>query len=103
MMNRNELTYRVKESIKSIDSKARVILFGSKARGDSRSSSDWDFLVLTSKNPNEAYKRAIRDKLLDTELDAGEVISTIIFSQREWPDYQVTPLYKNIIKDGVEL
>jgi predicted nucleotidyltransferase len=102
-MNRNELTYRVKESVKSLDPKAKVILFGSKARGDSRITSDWDFLILASTNPSENYKRAIRDKLLDTELEAGEVISTIIFSQGKWNDYQVTPFYKNIIKDGIEL
>jgi predicted nucleotidyltransferase len=102
-MNRNELIYRVKESVKSLDPKAKVILFGSKARGDSRTASDWDFLILSSTNPSEKYKKAIRDKLLDTELEAGEVISTIIFSKRKWDDYQITPLYKNIIKDGIEL
>ena len=102
-MNRNELTYRVKESVKSLDPKAKVILFGSKARGDSRTTSDWDFLILASTNPSEKCKKDIRDKLLDTELEAGEVISTIIFSQRKWNDYQITPLYKNIIKDGIEL
>jgi predicted nucleotidyltransferase len=102
-MNRNELTYRVKESVRSLDPEAKVILFGSKARGDSRTTSDWDFLILASTNPSEKYKKAIRDKLLDTELEAGEVISTIIFSKRKWNDYQITPLYKNIIKDGIEL
>ena len=102
-MNQNELTSRVKESIKSIDPKAKVILFGSKARGDSSITSDWDFLILTTKNPTEKYKRTIREKLLDTELDAGEVISTIIYSMNRWDDYQITPLYQNITKDGIEL
>ena len=102
-MNRKELTYKVKDSIKSIDPNARVILFGSKARGDSKVSSDWDFLILTSKQADEYIKRQIRDRVLDTELEAEEVISTIIFSQEKWSDYQITPLYKNILKDGVEL
>jgi uncharacterized protein len=102
-MNRNELTYKVKESIKSIDPNARVILFGSHARGDNKSSSDWDFLILTSQQVNESLKRQIRDRLIDTELEAEEVISTLIFSQDKWDDYQITPLFKNISKDGVEL
>jgi predicted nucleotidyltransferase len=102
-MNRNEITYRVKETVKSLDPMAKVILFGSNARGDSRTSSDWDFLILTSSNPTEQYKKAIRDKLIDTELEAGEVISTIIFSHNKWKDYSITPLYKNIIKNGIEL
>lgn len=103
VMNRIEITYRVKETVKSLDPKAKVILFGSKARGDSNTSSDWDFLILTSTSSSEQYKKIIRDKLIDTELEAGEVISTIIFSQKKWKDYQITPLYKNIVKDGIEI
>jgi predicted nucleotidyltransferase len=102
-MNRHELTYKVKESIKSIDPDARVILFGSRARGDNKRNSDWDFLILTSHLVDEPMKRQIRDRLIDTELEAEEVISTLIFSQDKWSDYQITPLYKNISKDGVEL
>lgn len=102
-MTRNELTYRVKESVKSIDPHAIVILFGSRARGDNDRTSDWDFLILTSKYVDEKAKRTIRDRLIDTELDAEEVINTIIFSQDKWKEYRITPLYQNIIKDGVEL
>jgi predicted nucleotidyltransferase len=102
-MNRYELTYKVKESIKSIDPDARIILFGSRARGDNKRNSDWDFLILTSHLVDEPMKRQIRDRLIDTELEAEEVISTLIFSQDKWSDYQITPLYKNISKDGVEL
>lgn len=102
-MNRNELTYKVKQSIKSLDPNARIILFGSRARGDNKSSSDWDFLVLTSHQVDESMKRQMRDRLIDTELEAEEVISTLIFSQDNWSDYQITPLFKNISKDGVEL
>ena len=102
-MNQNELTYKVKQSVRSIDPDARVILFGSRARGDSKSFSDWDFLILTKKQVDEKMKRQIRDKLIDTEIEAEEVISTLIFSQDMWNNYRITPLYINISKDGVEL
>jgi uncharacterized protein len=102
-MNRNELTYKVKESVKSIDPNARVILYGSRARGDNKITSDWDFLILTSHQVDEPIKKQIRDRLIDTELEAEEVISSLIFSQEKWTDYQITPLYKNISKDGVEI
>jgi predicted nucleotidyltransferase len=102
-MNRNEITYKVKESVRSIDPKARVILFGSRARGDNKPTSDWDFLILTSLQANEKMKRKIRTSLIDAELEAGEVISTIIFSQDRWQEYLVTPLYKNVLKEGLEL
>lgn len=102
-MNREELTYKVKHTIKSVDPGAHIILFGSRARGDNDRSSDWDFLVLTSCNADESIKKQIRDQLIDTELEAEEVISTLIFSQDKWSDYMITPLYKNIAKEGVEI
>ncbi len=98
-----DLRHKVKETVKAIDPEARVILFGSRARGDSRPSSDWDFLILTSCQTNKHTKQLIRDRLLDTELEAEQVISSLIFSQEKWHDYQITPLYKNISRDGVEL
>ncbi len=36
----------VKQEVTKIDPKAEIILFGSRARGDFRMDSDWDFLVL---------------------------------------------------------
>jgi len=102
-MTANELKTRVKLSVKSIDPEARIILFGSRARGDSKKYSDWDFLILTSLKPDSKFKMQIHNKLLDTELEAEEVISSLIYSHEKWKDYQITPLYKNISKDGIEL
>ena len=103
IVNQRELISKVKDSIRSIDPSARVILFGSRARGDGYPSSDWDFLILVSKEATERFKRQIRDGLIDTELEAGQVISTVIYSQDQWPNYRVTPLYQNIAEEGVEV
>jgi uncharacterized protein len=102
-MNRQELIDRVKMTVKSVDSKARVILFGSRARGDDNKISDWDFLILLSKEPDEKIKKQIRDKLIDIELEAEQVISTITYSQDQWPDFKITPLYKNVFREGIEV
>lgn len=55
-MTKEWITYQVKESVRRIDPKAKVILFGSKARGDSKKDSDWDFLILTSQKVDEELK-----------------------------------------------
>jgi predicted nucleotidyltransferase len=102
-MKPQELAHKVKESIQKLDPQVRVILFGSRARGDAKANSDWDFLIISSLQVNEKIKRQIRTSLIDTELDAEEVISTLIYSQDEWNNYQLTPLYKNIAKEGVEI
>ena len=102
-MERRELINRVKKAVRSVDPKARVILFGSRARGDNSKISDWDFLILISMQADENIKRQIRDRLIDIELDAEQVISTIIYSQDQWSDYKVTPLYKNVYREGLEV
>ncbi len=39
----------VKQEVIKIDPKAEVFLFGSRARGDFRKDSDWDFLILLNR------------------------------------------------------
>ncbi len=102
-MTREWITYQVKESVRKIDPKAKVILYGSKARGDAKKDSDWDFLILTSQRVNEKLKRTIRENLIDTELEAEEVISTIIYSRKSWLNYKNTPLFENISSEGIEI
>jgi len=102
-MNRKELISSVKATVRSVDPLARVILFGSRARGDNNKFSDWDFLILVSQEANERVKSQIRDSLIDTELEAEQVISTVIYSQDQWPNYQITPLFQNIAKEGLEV
>ena len=102
-MNRKELISSVKATVRSVDPLARVILFGSRARGDNNKFSDWDFLILVSQEANGRVKSQIRDSLIDTELEAEQVISTVIYSQDQWPNYQITPLFQNIAKEGLEV
>ncbi len=102
-MTHQEIIFKVKETIKKHDPRARIILFGSRARGNFNTGSDWDFLILTSFQIDEKLKKQIRTSLIDTELDAEEVISTLIYSQNQWKDYKLTQLYKNITNEGVEV
>ena len=45
-----------------------------------------------------------REELFDIELEIEEPISTFVYSKSEWESkFVVTPLYKNIKKDGILL
>ena len=90
----------VKQEVIKIDPKAEVILFGSRARGDFRKDSDWDFLVLLNQPLTKDLKELILDKLYDLELRTDSVISTIIHTKSEWEDRAVTPIYQIIKKEG---
>jgi predicted nucleotidyltransferase len=101
----SELIGRIKRAINAIEPGAEVILYGSRARGDSQEYSDWDFLVLVDGEVD--YKRAhqIRHQLHEIEWDTGEVLCAIVRNRRDWenPLNRVTSLAKNIRLEGVIL
>jgi uncharacterized protein len=94
----------VKEYIHSIDLTAKVLLYGSRARGDERADSDWDILILIDSEASVEKEMIFRHKLYDLELETGESFSTYVFNKREWKSkFWMTPLYKNIIKEGIQI
>ena len=88
------------QEVTKIDPKAEVILFGSRARGDFRKDSDWDFLVLLNQPLTKDLKELILEKLYDLELRTDSVISKIIHTKSDWEDRAVTPIYQIIKKEG---
>ena len=100
----NYIAKRIRDSISLIDSKAPIIVFGSRARGDARRESDWDILILTDNPVSIEIERTFRNKLFDLEIETGEVFSTFVYQKKDWDTrHKVTPLYKNIKKEGVRL
>ncbi|MBD2754827.1 nucleotidyltransferase domain-containing protein [Spirosoma validum] len=93
----------VKRYVHEIDPQAEVWLFGSRARGDARDDSDWDFLVLTEQSVNRVFKYKVWDHLNDLELLAERVMSTRVQNKTDWEDVEVTDLYQNIKDDGRRL
>ncbi len=90
--------------ISSIDSKAEVILYGSRARGDERDDSDWDILILTDYPVNLQIEREFRNKLYDLELETGESFSVFTYSRDDWQTKQrITPFYQNVSREGILL
>ena len=96
---------RIKQIIYDSDPKAEAFLFGSRARGDNRSDSDWDILILIdNKKVTNEIEDKFRDKLYDIELESGQIISTFIYPKEFWENHlQYSPLYKNVNKEGVRL
>ncbi|MBL7103061.1 MAG: nucleotidyltransferase domain-containing protein [Bacteroidales bacterium] len=97
---------QIKDTVTKTDPSAKIYLFGSRARGDAREDSDWDFLILDrhSKIPLE-IQRKYRYPLYEIEWETGQVISTVIVSESKWEDpvFQVTPFFENIKKEGIIL
>ncbi len=98
------ITGRILNEIKSIDPTVKVILFGSRARGDAKRDSDWDILILTKDTVTTEIERVFRYKLFDLELETGEVFSTFVYNTDTWnKKHKLTPFYKSIKQEGVLL
>lgn len=82
---------------------AKIILYGSRARGDARPDSDWDFLVLTPVEPSRETVRAIRSRVFQAQLSVGAVVCLVIRSIAAWesPLARASPFHRNVRQEGV--
>jgi predicted nucleotidyltransferase len=95
----------VKEAVVEVEPTAEVILYGSRARGDSNAESDWDFLVLVDGSVEDERVDRIRHRLYEIEWESGEVLSSIVRCREQWnsPPLSITPFHQNVEVEGVAL
>lgn len=83
---------------------ATAKLYGSQARGDAGSDSDWDVLIILDK-----------DTLLPVDFDTitypltklgwelGAEINPIMYTKKEWEACRITPFYHNVEQEAISL
>ena len=83
------------------DRLTQMVLYGSQARGDARSDSDIDILVVLKGqvNPGEEIKRTSHIRA-DLSLQNDAVISCQFMNEEKFTNYQ-NPLLRNIRKEGI--
>jgi predicted nucleotidyltransferase len=104
-MNREELLGQVKWAIGEMEPDAEIILYGSRAREDSRVQSDWDFLVLLDGPVNDERTDKIRHRLYEIEWESDEVLCCIVRNRQEWnsPLWKNMPFRENVECEGIVL
>jgi len=102
MKNENEAIEAAIRMLKIEFSVVKVILFGSKARGDHDEHSDIDLLVISSKLLHWKEEKAIIGALFDIGMEYNVIFSPLFTSVDEWKNGIFTefPVYQEISRDG---
>lgn len=81
---------------------AEIILYGSKARGDSAEESDIDLLVVLPQKVTSAIDHELSVLKFNIELHYDVIIGMIVESDDFWrsPRVVITPLHINIEREG---
>ena len=99
------LIERARDAVLAVEPRAQVILYGSRARGDSSHDSDWDLIILLDGPVDSAREDRIRRRLHQLELETTTCMSSIVHNRDEWdgPRSLVTPFHASVEDDGIDL
>ena len=103
-MNQNVLQHIREMLARTLPEYATAKLYGSQARGEARSDSDWDILIVMDKGellPSDYDK--VTYPLTKLGWDLGAEINPIMYTKKEWEASKITPFYHNVEHDAIVL
>ena len=100
-----QMLLSLKAVILAHDPEAEVILYGSTARGARQPDSDYDVLVITSRELSSSEARRLDGAVYSVELEMGIVLSLMLYSREQWfdPRMKGSPYRTNVIGEGITL
>lgn len=95
----------IKQNVHEVDPTAEVWLYGSRARGEARDDSDWDVLVLSSKDKlSFKEEEQFMDHICHLMVNTGQAIQLFAYGIKDWHTHHaVTPFYQSVQKEAVLL
>lgn len=104
-MRRTEVVNQISKAIRKVAPTATAILYGSEARGDARSDSDIDVLILLDGEKRDLKQEdELSGELYEIELATGVLISPMILLRKQWENRPFkTPFYINVMNEGIRI
>lgn len=101
---REKIVSMICDTIREAEPTAKIILYGSQARGDSNEHSDWDVLVIVDKPRLTLKERSLLQYPVWTKgLDMGEEINVFPYTRRQWEQAPVSLFKHNVMTEGIAL
>lgn len=83
---------------------SKLLLFGSRARGNARQDSDWDVLILLDKDRiTPADHDAFTYPLRELGWETNQMVNPVMYTIKDWESKHFTPFYKNVMREGIAL
>ena len=97
------LLLRCAEAVHKEYPDARIVLYGSQARGEATAESDVDMLILLNSEISSQEQAALHDKLYEIGLECDLAVSAMIKSIPHWerPISRATSLYQAVQNEGI--
>ncbi|MDO4163800.1 MAG: nucleotidyltransferase domain-containing protein [Bacteroides sp.] len=95
----------IKRNVHDVDPSAQVLLYGSRARGEAQADSDWDILVLSSKEKlTFQEEEQFMDHICDLMVQTGQAIQLFAYGSKDWHSrHSMTPFYQSVKSEAIVL
>ena len=94
----------ISDTVREAEPTAKIILYGSRARGDYREDSDWDILVIIDKEKTDLsdFSRVCYP-IYFKGLDFGQEINPTLYTNKEWESAPPSMFKYNVMEEGIAI